>query len=81
MNEFVGYLKKLGILFFGFSGAMHRIGRNAARLCMLTCAYIVHLTEGGINRTTTAIRIMNTLKRTSIDIFPQLILLIEDLVI
>ena len=66
-NEFVGYLRKLCIPFFGFMDAMHRIGCNAALLCMLTCAYSVQLTEGRINCATTAIRTMNTLGRTSID--------------
>ena len=40
-NEFVGYLRKLGILFFGFMDEMHRIGCNVALVCMLTCAYSV----------------------------------------
>ena len=66
-NECVGYMRRLGILFFGFMDAMHRIGCNAALLCMLTCAYSVQLTEGRINCATTAIRTMNTLERTPID--------------
>ena len=46
---------------------MHQIGCNTALLCMLTCAYSVQLTEGGVNCTTTAIRTINILGRTSIE--------------
>ena len=46
---------------------MHRIGCNAALLCMLTCVYSVQLTEGIINCTTAAIRTMTILGRPSIE--------------
>ena len=66
-NDFFGYLRKLGILFFGFMDAIDRIGCNAALLCMLTCAYSVQLTKGSINCETTAIRTINIFGRTSIE--------------
>lgn len=40
-NKCVGYLRKLGILFFRFMNVLNRIGINVALVCMSICVYSV----------------------------------------
>ena len=47
-NGFVGYFKKVGILFLEFQDGMH-IGSNSVILTGLTCAHSIQITEARLD--------------------------------
>ena len=49
-NDFIGYPRKLVILFLGFLNAMYRIGSNKILLFLLSYSYGVQIARGRVDK-------------------------------
>ena len=53
--ELIGWLSKLGIIFLGFSDAMHKIGRNSITLMLVLRATNLQTTQARVDNISTNI--------------------------